>query len=490
MKLKKLLTGFLAAAIAVSVTAFPASAVKIKVKKLSLDKIETAWNSEVDGAKIKFIGNESSAAGWISDPLDLSAYDEIAVKVENNTVDLSVSVEYSDGTTNASTTFSKSKGTVICPLNEDTKDSVRAIYVGKWGKAGSVTVLSASARESADTRKVLPIAYDGQPFELTKTAPTEDEPNGGIDGGRIVIDTRNFGIKLGETTLGELKKTYKSFNIDGFVYKNDSLGLGEDEIQYYMFIVTQNSKTDPSENFYGSSVAFVSSGGILWDLSGIDGKDSYIIKEIGVGINTGSKKINKLKTGEKITVNALAKKVSAPTEVKAVANSRWEIGISWKKTGAKSYNVFRSNSKNGYYRKIGTTKKTSYTDKDVTSGNTYYYKITSVNSNRDSGFSKVASAKASAPAPENLEAVKEKAGTAKLTWYETTSADGYTIFMSTSKDGKYKSVGDIAAKDSPSFTKKGLEKGKTYYFKVRSYYLDEKGEKVTGGTSDVVKVEM
>lgn len=490
MKLKKLLTGFLAAAIAVSAAAFPASAAKVKVKKLPLDKIEVGWSAEVDGAKIKFNGNEGSAAGWKDMNMDLSAYDEIAVKVENNTVDLTVSVDYSDGTTNASAVFTKSSGTVICPLNEKTKKNVTAIYVGKWGKSGSVTILSASARESSDTRKVLPIAYDGQPFDLTKTAPTKDQPNGSIDGGQLVINTSRYGVKPGETTLGELRKTYKSFNIDGFVYKNDSLNLGEDEIQYYMFIVTQNSKNDPTENFYSSSVAFVSSGGILWDLNSIDGEDSWIIKEIGVGINTGSKKIDKLKTGEKITVNALAKNVSAPASVKAETKSRWEIGVSWKKTGAKSYNVFRANSKNGYYRKIGTVKTNSYTDKSVESGNTYYYKITSVNSNKDSEFSKVASAKASAAVPKNLEAVKEKVGTAKITWSETTSADGYTIFMSASKDGKYKSVGDIAANDNPSFTKKGLEKGKTYYFKVRSYYLDENGEKVTGGTSDAVSVKV
>lgn len=182
----------------------------------------------------------------------------------------------------------------------------------------------------------------------------------------------------------------------------------------------------------------------------------------------------------------MAKKVAAPTEVRAETNSRYEIGVSRKKTGAKSYNVFRANSKKGYYRKIGTTKKTTYTDKDVISGNTYYYKITSVNSNRDSEFSEAASA----VAPKNVKAVKEKSGTVKITWSEAMSADGYTVFMSESKDGKYKSIGSVSAKQNPSLTKNGLKTGKTYYFKVRSYYLDEKGEKVSGGTSDVVSVEM
>lgn len=490
MKLKKLLSGFLAAAIAVSTAAFPASAATVKAKKLPPDEMALGWNAEVDGTTLRFIGEESSAAGWFGLALDLSAYDEIAVKFEDNTVDLTLSVEYSDGTSNASAAYTKSSGTLICPLNEKTKENVTAIYVGKWGKPGSVKILSAYAKESSDTRKVLPIVYDGQPFELTKTAPTKDHPNGSIDGGRLVISTSKSGIELGKTTLGELRKTYKSLNIDGFVYKNDSLGIGEDDIQYYMFIKTQNSKTDKEENFYGSSVAFVSSDGILWDLSSIDGEDSLIIKEIGVGINTGSKKVDKLKTGDKITVNAVSEKFSVPTSVIAVTNSKWEIGISWKKTDAKSYNLYRSNTKNGNYRKIASVQTTSYIDKDVQPGNKYYYKITSADANTDSKFSEIASALASSAAPQNVKAVKSGAGTVKLTWSEAMSADGYTVYMSESEDGKYISIGSVANKSNPSLQKKDLKKGKTYYFKIRSYYLDKNGEKVAGGISETISVDM
>lgn len=56
MKLKKMLTGFLAAAIAVSVTAFPSSAAKVKTKKLPLDEMTAGWNAEVDGTTLKFNG--------------------------------------------------------------------------------------------------------------------------------------------------------------------------------------------------------------------------------------------------------------------------------------------------------------------------------------------------------------------------------------------------------------------------------------------------
>lgn len=50
--------------------------------------------------------------------------------------------------------------------------------------------------------------------------------------------------------------------------------------------------------------------------------------------------------------------------------------IKWKKvSGATQYEVYRSTSKKGKYKKIATTKKTSYTDKKATGGRKYYYKI-------------------------------------------------------------------------------------------------------------------
>lgn len=50
--------------------------------------------------------------------------------------------------------------------------------------------------------------------------------------------------------------------------------------------------------------------------------------------------------------------------------------IKWKKvSGATQYEVYRSTSKKGKYKKIATTKKTSYTDKKATGGKKYYYKI-------------------------------------------------------------------------------------------------------------------
>ena len=70
------------------------------------------------------------------------------------------------------------------------------------------------------------------------------------------------------------------------------------------------------------------------------------------------------------------KRISKPTNVKAKKKSSKKVKVSWKKVkGAKKYTVYRAKSKNGKYKKIGTTKSGSYTDKTIKKGKKYYYKV-------------------------------------------------------------------------------------------------------------------
>lgn len=59
-----------------------------------------------------------------------------------------------------------------------------------------------------------------------------------------------------------------------------------------------------------------------------------------------------------------------------------QVKVSWKKLGtASGYEVYRSTEKNGEYEKIATISKvgtTSYVDKSVSKGKTYYYKIRAI----------------------------------------------------------------------------------------------------------------
>lgn len=67
----------------------------------------------------------------------------------------------------------------------------------------------------------------------------------------------------------------------------------------------------------------------------------------------------------------------AATAITSIRSSQSKkVVLKWKKvSGATEYIVYRSTSKKGTYKSIGTTKKTSYTDSKATGGKTYYYKV-------------------------------------------------------------------------------------------------------------------
>ena len=60
---------------------------------------------------------------------------------------------------------------------------------------------------------------------------------------------------------------------------------------------------------------------------------------------------------------------------------------------------------------------------------------------------------------------------------------GYEVYRSTSKSGKYtkiKTTANIIVADT------GVTIGKTYYYKVRAYFKDAKGNKIYGSFSNTI----
>lgn len=200
------------------------------------------------------------------------------------------------------------------------------------------------------------------------------------------------------------------------------------------------------------------------------------------------------------TISGVSKDVTisvmpvAPSNIKVTPKTTSSVDIKWdpvlKATG---YNIYRSTSKTGTYKKIGTTTSSTYTDKGLTKGKTYYYKVTSyVNSNGKqvlSDYSTAKSIQVTAPAPATVKAVKTKAGVAKITWAKSTGATGYEVYMAKSVSGSYSKIATISKASTLSYTKTGLTKGKTFYFKVRSY-TTVNGKKIYSDFTKVVKVKV
>ncbi|MFZ1159726.1 MAG: glycoside hydrolase family 44 protein [Candidatus Sulfotelmatobacter sp.] len=82
----------------------------------------------------------------------------------------------------------------------------------------------------------------------------------------------------------------------------------------------------------------------------------------------------------------------APTGLTATAGNQ-QVSLSWSaSTGATSYNVKRGTVNGGPYTTASSPTTTSYSDTGLTNGTAYYYVVTAVNANGESGNSNQASA--------------------------------------------------------------------------------------------------
>jgi hypothetical protein len=86
-----------------------------------------------------------------------------------------------------------------------------------------------------------------------------------------------------------------------------------------------------------------------------------------------------------------------PTNLTATAGNA-QVSLSWTaSTGAASYNVKRGTASGGPYSTIASPTATSYVDTRVTNGTAYFYVVTAVNSDVESGNSNQASATPTVP---------------------------------------------------------------------------------------------
>lgn len=92
-------------------------------------------------------------------------------------------------------------------------------------------------------------------------------------------------------------------------------------------------------------------------------------------------KVTTIKTGTTKDVKLYAKwTLKAPTSLKwaKYGTGTKKIKLSWKaNSAADGYAVYRATKKSGTYKLLGTTTDTAYTNKKLTPGKTYYYKVRS-----------------------------------------------------------------------------------------------------------------
>ena len=176
------------------------------------------------------------------------------------------------------------------------------------------------------------------------------------------------------------------------------------------------------------------------------------------------------------------KGLSQVKNLKQTVAEKTSVKLSWSKvSNASGYRVYRSTSKDGTYKLVADlsgSSKTSYTNKNLSPGKTYYYKVRAykkVGSNRDYGSysSKLkASTKCNAPV---ISTTSNDKGKVKITWKKVSGASGYAIYRSTSKNGSYQKIKTLKSGSTLSFIDTNLKSKKTYYYKVKAYKSADMG---------------
>jgi len=162
--------------------------------------------------------------------------------------------------------------------------------------------------------------------------------------------------------------------------------------------------------------------------------------------------------------------LAAPTNLKATVTSY--VYLTWTGvSGATTYTVKRSTTSGTGYTKVGSgITGQNYFDFGVSSGTTYYYVVSAVNSTGESANSAQVSTGASNPtptapaAPTGLQATAGN-GQVSLTWAASSGATGYNVKRSTTSGSGYAAVATGLATGT-SYTDTSVVNGTTYYYVV------------------------
>lgn len=158
------------------------------------------------------------------------------------------------------------------------------------------------------------------------------------------------------------------------------------------------------------------------------------------------------------------------TPTVSVKNTTSGVYTSWKKiSGASSYEVYRKAGSAKSWTKIATTKKTSYTDKNVKSGTTYKYAIRAVNSSTKSKYGSTAYETIRfLSAPKLKEITTTKSGVT-VYWDKVKGASKYMVYRKTGS-GDYELIKTVSSGSTVKYLDKTAKKGKTYTYKVYAGY--------------------
>ncbi|MGI6721131.1 MAG: fibronectin type III domain-containing protein [Anaerovoracaceae bacterium] len=438
--------------------------------------------------------------------------------------DMSYVRAYRQGTSANDSTLKMLNGVVISPSGD---------FTGECGY--QVTSVDENGVKIANDKEILGfpagIKWEAKPnadvpwATLTDTQK-EKEITIGSDATQEVAFTFSenpFFEMIKDGTASSLKRS--QINADSVQYPAD--GMNEGTVYEYfgydkpMYIRYQGKElkdligTVPA----GSKVYLIDANGVKKDIT--DTVDNYFVAEYYSQSKSSTNISNRKRTPLDYAHSVIIDKTSAPLEYSndgadynvqsgkkpleyanakiaigqvpatvtglKVKSSRYDrLALSWSKAdGAASYEIYRAASAKGAYKKIATTRATSFTNGGLLTGTRYYYKVKAVSS---SGIEAVFSAAKSGRTVLNAPRIKARRYSKraiKVSWKKVPGARGYKVYRTTKKHGRFKKVATVR---KTAFINKKLKKGKRYYYKVRAYRMAGK-KTVYSKYSNIVNIK-
>ncbi len=165
-----------------------------------------------------------------------------------------------------------------------------------------------------------------------------------------------------------------------------------------------------------------------------------------------------------------------------------KVLISWNAVeAAEKYNVYRSNGRSMVL--VGSTEKTKLTDEGLSLGVTYTYYVQAVNETLGYQGEKSKGKTFTMPLSkvENFRASVAKDDTVTLKWSKASQADGYIIYYSNEKNGKYKKLAEVN-KNNTSYQHKNPAINQEIYYKITAKKTNAGGSISESKASGAVKV--
>lgn len=143
------------------------------------------------------------------------------------------------------------------------------------------------------------------------------------------------------------------------------------------------------------------------------------------------------------------------------------VTLAWNKVdGATGYDLYRSDTIDGVFKKVKTTTDTWVTHYGLTIGNAYYFKViphSIVNSVQQNGKASVAKGIRMLEKPVISTVEQTGSGSITLTWNEVPNATAYKVFRSNASTGTYACIKTVTDTEATAL---GLTAGKLWYFKI------------------------